>query len=292
MGLLSGLEKFGLDQMDTSHLFDDEKRPGAKGAGDAKEAEHKETDFLLAKTTRCPVCDHVFHTRMVKTGRARRLEPDFDLRPRFAHIDTNKYDITSCPKCGYTAIHRNFPHLLNAQIKMIEEGVRKKFKPDGKPDPGETVEAYTYEEAIERYKLALYCTIVKKGKASEKAYECLKLSWLYRGMLEELAASGVNEGNVVAEAKKQEGAYYSQAYEGFLKAVESETFPMCGMDEGTVNILLASMAFKLGNLNMASKLVSMILTSRSANRSVKNRAMDLKTEIIEKLRKAKETGSG
>ena len=40
---------------------------------------------------------------------------------------------------------------------------------------------YSYEKAIERYKLALYNTLVKKGKNSEKAYECLKISWLYRG---------------------------------------------------------------------------------------------------------------
>ena len=28
MNLLSGLEKFGLDQMDTEHLFDEEKKTG------------------------------------------------------------------------------------------------------------------------------------------------------------------------------------------------------------------------------------------------------------------------
>ncbi|MFR8428491.1 MAG: DUF2225 domain-containing protein [Roseburia inulinivorans] len=30
-------------------------------------------------------------------------------------------------------------------------------------------------------KLALFNTIVKKGKTSENTYSCLKLSWLYRG---------------------------------------------------------------------------------------------------------------
>lgn len=35
MNLLEGLEKFGLDQMDTEHIFEDEKRRGAgKAAGD------------------------------------------------------------------------------------------------------------------------------------------------------------------------------------------------------------------------------------------------------------------
>lgn len=190
MGLLSGLEKFGLDQMDTSHLFDDEQKGQGTKDSQAGNPQHEETEFLLAKTAHCPVCDHVFHTRVVKTGRARRMEPDFDLRPRFAHIDTNKYDVCSCPRCGYTAIHRYFPHLLSAQIRMIEQGVHSKFKPTGPLDPGKVVAAYTYEEAIELYKLALYCTIVKKGKTSEKAYECLKLSWLYRGFWRSLPPPG------------------------------------------------------------------------------------------------------
>ena len=30
MGLLSGLEKFGLEQMDTTNLFEDEKKPKAE----------------------------------------------------------------------------------------------------------------------------------------------------------------------------------------------------------------------------------------------------------------------
>ena len=80
-----------------------------------------------------------------------------------------------------------------------------------------------------------------------------------------------------------EDAYYKQAYEGFMKAIASESFPMCGMEESTVNILLANMAFKLEKYDVSSKLVSAILASRVASRSVKDRAMTLKEEIIKKL---------
>ena len=97
MNLLSGLEKFGLDQMDTDHLFEEEKSdtPARKAPEPVpkKEPVHSETEFLLDKSIRCPVCDNVFRTRMVKTGRVKRMEPDFDLRPRFQYIDTNKYDV-------------------------------------------------------------------------------------------------------------------------------------------------------------------------------------------------------
>lgn len=286
MGLLSGLEKFGLDQMDTTNLFEDEKKPKAEQQGQAdgaKAEKHSETEFLLLKSIRCPVCDHVFRTRLVKTGRVKRLEPDFDLRPRFAYIDTNKYDVSSCPKCGYTAINRYFSHITSGQVKLIDQGVRSKFKTKTLVNAEDTLEAYTYEEAIEYCKLALYCTMVKKGSTSEKAYECLKLSWLYRGWREKLESEGTNDRELYSNVKTEEDAYYKQAYEGFMKAIATESFPMCGMEESTMNILLANMAFKLEKYDVASKLVSAILTSRVASRSVKDRAMTLKEEIIKKL---------
>ena len=286
MGLLSGLEKFGLEQMDTTNLFEDEKKPKAEQQGQAdapKEEKHLETEFLLLKSIRCPVCDHVFRTRLVKTGRVKRLEPDFDLRPRFAYIDTNKYDVSSCPKCGYTAINRYFSHITSGQVKLIDQGVHSKFKANTLVNAEDALEAYTYEEAIEYCKLALYCTMVKKGSTSEKAYECLKLSWLYRGWREKLESEGTNDRELLSNVKAEEDAYYKQAYEGFMKAIASESFPMCGMEESTVNILLANMAFKLEKYDASSKLVSAILASRVASRSVKDRAMTLKEEIIKKL---------
>ena len=286
MNLLSGLEKFGLEQMDTTNLFEDEKKPKAEQQGQAdapKEEKHLETEFLLLKSIRCPVCDHVFRTRLVKTGRVKRLEPDFDLRPRFAYIDTNKYDVSSCPKCGYTAINRYFSHITSGQVKLIDQGVHSKFKANTLVNAEDALEAYTYEEAIEYCKLALYCTMVKKGSTSEKAYECLKLSWLYRGWREKLESEGTNDRELLSNVKAEEDAYYKQAYEGFMKAIASESFPMCGMEESTVNILLANMAFKLEKYDVSSKLVSAILTSRVASRSVKDRAMTLKEEIIKKL---------
>lgn len=284
MNLLEGLEKFGLDHMDTEHLFEDEKKEAAseETKAEVKEIVHTEKEFLLEKSIRCPVCDTVFRTKMVKTGRVKRLEPDFDLRPRFQYIDTNKYDVASCPKCGYTAMHRYFSHLSSGQIKMIDEGVRRKYKPVKQEEP----EEYSYDEAIERYKLALYNTLVKKGKSSEKAFECLKMSWLYRGKVEELMASEQKDAEAIKESQKEERLYYEQAYEGFIKAIASESFPMCGMEESTINLLVASMAFKLEKYDIASRFVSLVLTSHAAGRSAKERAMDLKETIIKQLHNA------
>jgi hypothetical protein len=184
-------------------------------------------------------------------------------------------------------MNRFFPHLSTGQIKMIREGVSAKFNPsDAKQEP---MQVYSYETAIERYKLALYNTMVKKGKNSEKAYECLKLSWLYRGMNEELEESETAlDETRQQEYKDEEQMYYEQAFEGFTKAIATENFPICGMEESTVNLLMANMAYRLERMDLASRFVSMILTSHAASHTVKDRAMELKESIIQQLRSAKE----
>ena len=284
--LLSGMEKYGFKDVNLDSIFEDDKPKTVARTAEEKTVEApKEEDFLLDKGVRCPICDTVFKSRMVKSGRARRQESDRDLRPRFEYIDTIKYDVSSCPKCGYTAINRYFPHLSSAQMKLIREEVCTKFKPEkGMADKL----SYTYDEAIERYKLALINTIAKKGKASEKAYECLKISWLYRGKKEEIQAANSNPSEEVKaeilKCEQTETAFYTQALDGFLKAMTSESYPMCGMEQNTVDFLIANMAFNLKRYDLASKFVSALLVSKTTSKTIKDKALTLKEEIISEIK--------
>lgn len=282
--LFSGLEKFGLGSLDMDNLFDDEPKKEEKKVVVKEEKvveEPKEQDYLLQKTVTCPVCDHAFQTIAVKASKARRVGADRDLRPHYQGIDTLKYNITSCPYCGYTSMNKYFQHLSPIQIKMIREGVSSKFQPSTTFVP----EVYTYEYALDKYKLSLYNTVVKRGKVSEKAYTCLNMAWLCRGKAEEMIASGMDESSQgVMLTRKEEMEYYQQAYDGLLKAVASESFPICGMDSPTMDMLLAQMSFTLGKFEMASKIVSRLLTSSNTTRNIKDKALDLKQEIIDKLK--------
>lgn len=287
--LLSGLGKFGLDEKVTTNIFEDDSSAKKVTDADGKlvASEPAEEDFLLKKSIRCPVCDGVFRTLMVKSGRAKRLEPDLDLRPKYQYIDTNKYDVASCPSCGYTALHRYWSHLSSLQLKMINEGIRSKFKAAPVEEKEEIV-PWTYDEAIEKYKLALYTTLVKKGKTSEKAYECLKIAWLCRGKAEMLEAEDKEKNKeAILAANKEESAFYKQAFDGFVKAMSSENYPMCGMDQNTVDLLIAAMAYKLEKYDYASRFVSSLIISQAVTGNIKNRARDLKEKILEKRNEQK-----
>ena len=60
----------------------------------------EESDLLFDKKCNCPVCDSDFTYKQVRTGKARFIGTDDDLRPRYANIDTVKYDVIMCPICG------------------------------------------------------------------------------------------------------------------------------------------------------------------------------------------------
>lgn len=285
MNLFDGLEKFGLKAKELGSIFEEEKT-STRSVADVAEANEEiptEESFLLDKTVRCTVCDKVFKVKAIKNGRAKRMEPDLDLRPRFQYIDTLKYDVASCPYCGYTAMNRYFEHLSSAQIKLIKENVCANFTSSGDAEPV----ILDYDQAIGRYRMALYNTMVKKGKTSEKAYTCLKIAWLYRGKAENLDPNDKASEEIRKECKEQEEVFYQQAFEGFTKAVSSELFPICGMDQNTLDYLLAVMASHFKKYDVSSKCISRVLGSSSASKKMKDRALELKEQIILEIKNGK-----
>lgn len=275
MNLFSGLEKFGLKSVASMQVFEEEQQEKKEDDAAKKEVIHTEEEFLFDKKIVCSVCDREFKTRRVKNGRVRMMKSDPDLRPRFQFIDTLKYGVTSCPFCGYTAINRNFEHLASIQRKLVKEQISSQFKPTMLYDEA----TISYDTAIDRYKLSLVNAIVKKGKASEKSYICLNLAWLLREKASAMPEGAPGEKAAKAECLKEGETFYEQAYEGFLKAISQEMFPMCGMEESTVDYLLAYMAFHFKKYDISAKFLTSVVTSPSASRRAKDMALDLRNEI-------------
>lgn len=260
-------------------IFEEEEAKEQAKPAAAAAPKVQEKDLILDKTFRCPVCDNTFTAKVMKTGRAKLIGSEADLRPKYEGIDAVKYDVQLCPHCGYAALSRYFPNITSVQGKLIKEKISAGVKL-----PQHNDEIYTYEEAIERYKLALVCAIVKRAKTSEKAFICLKSGWLMRGYKEYLQENGKG-ADAVAAVEKQEKEYLENAFKGFVEARQSEPFPLCGMDETTVDYLLAVLATRFKKYDVATKLVSDILTNSSVNNRVKDKARELKEQILEELRK-------
>lgn len=277
MGLLSGLAHFGLKNLENLEVYEDENKTDNGLQEKAAVKTVQEEELLFDKSYTCPVCGRVFKARTVKTGRAKLIGSDRDLRPRYEHIEILKYDVVMCPSCGYAALSRFFTFITAQQAKNIKEKISGNFIRQT-----ESKETYTYDEALERYQMALANAIVKKTRASEKAYICLKTAWLLRSKAEHL-----QEGMPDYEAQRkqcadEENEFLHHAMEGFLTARRAESFPVCGLDEATVDYLIAVTALRFEEYDTAGRLVMSALQSAS-NPRMKDRARELKKMVVEKM---------
>ena len=181
--LFGDLGKVGLGMMSDMDIYDTEESKDTKGDNSEAGAEKVvlETDYTFDKSYKCPVCESDFKVKSIKTGKAKLLGVDDDLRPKYQGVDSLKYDSIVCSKCGYAALGRYFNYISGPQIKLIREKITPYFK-----GVDTNCEVYSYDEAIIRHQLALANAVTKKGKVSERAYICLKLAWLFRGKAESL----------------------------------------------------------------------------------------------------------
>ena len=283
MGLLSGLGGLGLSGLEEMDIYEEEeKEKESARAKAAAAAQAEEKDIVFDRTYTCPVCDLAFPSKTVKSNRAKLLGTDPDLRARYDIIDPVKYDVILCPACGYAALTRFFDKLTQPQARLIKEKISPTVQ-----IPQYNDDIYSYKEAMERYKLALVNAVVKKARASEKAYICLKSAWIARGYRESLQADGKADSKLMAELEKQEDEFLQNAYKGFVEAVQNEDFPMCGMDEITVNYLVAVLAARYKKYDVASRLIASVLGSPAANPRMKDKTRDLKEQILAEMKKNK-----
>ncbi len=280
MGILSGLKSLGLGSLENVSLFEEPKKKEAEKHEQAASPKVEEKELIYDRSFVCPVCDCSFTAKIMKSNRAKLLGTDPDLRARYEGIDAAKYEVVMCPVCGYAALMRYFTGITSSQAKLIMEKISQNFHI--KPHDGET---YSYEEALQRYKLALVGAVVKHAKNSERAYICLKYAWLVRGYREHLLESEQPDEKLIAELEGEENELLQHAYKGLTEARQTEMFPLCGMNEITLDYLLAVLGARFKDFENSIKLLSSIITSRSANPRIKDKARDMKDQVMLEMKK-------
>ena len=278
MGLFSDLSKMGLSSFDKKKVIEDKSKEAVANAVKAKAPVKvmTEKDYLLSREYDCPVCEWKFKSLSVKSGKARQTGQEIDMRIHYDGIDPVKYDVVSCPYCGYSAIASQFSNVLKRHIADLKEQVSMNFIPD---DGWENVEEpYSYKQAIMRFKLALICAMVKKAKPSELAFISLKLHWLLEGYMETLS----DDSEDYQKAKADNEECIKNACEGFTKAFSTENLPVFGLDDTTMPYLIAALNYLLGQYDTARMVVGRVITNRNASPRIKDKARSLKEMIDEK----------
>lgn len=274
MGLFSGLEVFGFKNENMTVYESETKEATEQEKVEKKETQVtiKEEDCLFPKSHECPVCYEKFKSLAIRAGKLRSIGQDDDLRPLYRGIDPIKYDAIVCPHCGYAALSRYFDRMMPHQGKILRAEVKSKFKGMEISDT-----LYSYDEALLRYKMVLMCDVIGGVKISRRAYSCLKLGWVIRGKIE---SEGPNMSpEELEKLHAEELECIQNAYDGYVKALSNEPFPMSGMDEQTVLCLVAELAFKLEKYRESLVLVSQIVGKKDVSPRIKDKALLLKEKI-------------
>ena len=276
MNLLSGLEKFGIKadgDLDITKNPDQQKntREGVIKKRPSLE-DLTEKDLVLQKSVQCPICDHKFKVLAVKSAKAKRIGSDSDTRPHYHNIDILKYDAIVCPHCGYAAMTKYFEHISATQMRWVKEAVCSKFTPLS----DDVQETYSADEAVDRYKLALVSAMAKRARTSEKALICLRIAWIRRDQIKEIPDHTPEQLRKRQELAQEYEGFYRQAYDGFTQAYSQET----GLNNVSIEYILANMAIHLKEYGTASKLISQLLGNPNANPRVKDRCLELKEKVV------------
>lgn len=256
--LFSDLTKFGLAKVVEKQEAVFKAPPQKQETKKEKEIEFNIKDYIYEKKFTCPVCHYETTSNVVKEKKIRIDTVEFDLHLKCTPIDPTYYDIVICSHCGYSATKNSFKYLHERQAKLVLENISPSFKNVTYPDE------LTVDMAIDRYKLALLNSMVKQGKSGEKAYICMKICWLYR-------IKGDDDS-----LKK----FAHLAIVGYKNALAQENLPIMGLSDNTIMYIMAAFSKVINEYDGALKILSDVIISKTASERLKDRARDLKTELI------------
>ena len=250
--LFSGLEDLGIDNIDDIGLFKKAEEKVEAIDIEKIEASHteKQKTHIYDKEIKCPVCEHNFKVRMVKSASPRIQKKDADFYIKYDVINPYFYDVWLCNYCGYSGMKADFVKIKEHQKALILSKITPKWH--GKTYP----EVYNVNIAIERYKLSLYSSVIMESSSSRKAMNCLKIAWMYR----------------LSEDSDNELLFLDQALEGFNDAFTNESTPIYGMDHGTLMYLIGELYRRVNEFGNANLWFSKLITSTNVDQKIKEMA--------------------
>jgi len=260
--LFSGLEDLGIENIDDVGLFKKaEEKPEEIDTAKIELSQlERQKVHIYDKETKCPVCEHTFKVRMVKSASPRVQKKDGDFYIKYDVINPYFYDVWLCNYCGYSSMKTDFIKIKDYQKALVSSKITSRWH--GKTYP----EVYDVNIAIERYKLALYSSVIIEASSSRKAMNCLKIAWMYR----------------LAEDKDNELLFLNQALEGFSDAFLNESTPIYGMDHGTLMYLIGELYRRVNDFENASLWFSKLITAGNVDQKIKEMARtqrDLMKEV-------------
>ena len=201
---------------------------------------------LYDKNVECLHCKQAFTTKKLRSRFVQVVRYDTDFCPIYKEGAENPlhYYISVCPHCGFSFSEDFSRYFPPATSENIEEKVCSRWHPHHFSD------IRTKKEAIDTYKLASYCGVLKKEKHIILAGIYLRIAWLYRN----------------TSKPSQEKRFLKLALSEYEASYSTGDFSGSQVSEAKVLYLAGDIAKRLGDRKAAIKFFSMVLEKQKTIR--------------------------
>jgi uncharacterized protein len=136
----------------------------------------KELEYLYNKMVYCQMCQETYTTKKILTKYIRATKHDTDFCSYYTSTKINPllYYVHVCPGCGYSSSDEFSTFFPPTSFETIQEKVCTNW------NGANYCHERTVEQAINTYKLAIYCATLKKERHITLSGLYLRLSWIYR----------------------------------------------------------------------------------------------------------------
>ncbi|MFB6467541.1 DUF2225 domain-containing protein [Cytobacillus sp. Hz8] len=220
---------------------------------------------LYDKKCQCLHCKKAFTTKKVRSRYVKVLEYDTDFFPTYSSEETNPilYYVNVCPHCGFSFTNEFAPSFPPGIKEVIEEKICKQWVPH---DFGNK---RTIQEAINTYKLAVYCATLKREKHIYLAGLYMRLVWLYRTLK-----------NI-----EQENRFIKLAREEYMESYMDDDFKGTQVSDVRILYLIGDLSRRMSDLDQAVKYFSKVIEKQ--NQTIETKIVEMAKERWFEIRDAK-----
>ncbi|WP_394234488.1 DUF2225 domain-containing protein [Niallia oryzisoli] len=221
-----------------------------------------ELDTLFDKKCDCPICGNHFTSKKIRSRFIKLVHTDTDLCPAYSPPENNPllYHILVCPECGFSFSDDFSPYFPPGTKEEIQEKVCSGWTPHSFSDKR------TIADAINTYKLAVYCALLKKEKHIILAGMYLRIAWLFRSLKD----------------MEQEQRFMRLAIHEYEEAYSTQDYQGTQVSEIRVLYLLAELSYRTGSKKDAGKYFSKVIEGQ--RRTTETKMVEMAKERWQTIR--------
>lgn len=204
---------------------------------------------LYDKKYDCLMCKKTFTSKKVRSRFVKVTSYDSDFCPTYTSDEANPtlYYVKVCPHCGFSFSEDFQPYFPPGSTEVIKTKVCDQWVPH---DYGGD---RSVSSALQTFKLAAYCGMLKKEKHVNIAGLYMRLAWLYRSL----------------DNQEQERRFMNLAQHEYTESYMADDFRGTQVSEIRILYLIGELSRRTDNIEQAIKYFSKVIEKQKSTTETK-----------------------